>query len=69
MAIFGKIKWMKHSAEFEAFEKLVGQVLSVSHEEMKRREAEYKRQADANPRKRGPKRKAIKPSASHGPAA
>jgi hypothetical protein len=49
---------MKHSAEREAFDGLVNHVLSVSHEEMKRREAAYKKQADANPRKRGPKRKA-----------
>ena len=47
---------MRHSAEREAFDELVSHVLSVSHEEMKRREAEYKKRADANPRKRGPKR-------------
>jgi hypothetical protein len=54
---------MKHSAEYNAFTNLVDRVLSVSHEEMKRREAEYRKRADANPRKRGPKRK-VKPSAS-----
>ena len=54
---------MKHSAEFEAFDKLMGKLLSVSHEEIKRREAEYRKRADANPRKRGPKRK-VKPPAS-----
>jgi hypothetical protein len=60
---------MKHSAEFKAFDALVGQLLTVSHEEMQRREAEYKKKSDANPRKRGPKRKAVKPpSASPGPA-
>ena len=37
-------------------------VLSVSHEEILRREAEYKRQSNLNPRKRGPKPK-VKPSA------
>lgn len=52
---------MKHSTEREAFDGLLGHVLTVSSEEMKRREAEYKKQSDANPRKRGPKRK-IKPS-------
>ena len=52
---------MKHSAERNAFDNLVDRVLSVSHEEIKRREAEYKKRADANPRKRGPKRK-VKPS-------
>jgi hypothetical protein len=54
---------MKHSSEFQAFDALVGKVLSVSHEEIKRREAEYKKHSDANPRKRGPKRK-VKPVAS-----
>jgi hypothetical protein len=54
---------MKHSAEREAFDGLFNHVLSVSHEEVKRREEAYRKQADANPRKRGPKRK-DKPSAS-----
>ena len=58
---------MKHSAEYDRFTRLVDQVLSVPREEMQRREAEYRKRADANPRKRGPKRK-VKPSASHGPA-
>jgi hypothetical protein len=61
---------MKHSAEFKKFTNLVDQLMSVPHEEIKRREAEYKKQADANPNKRGPKkkkRKAIQPSADHGP--
>jgi hypothetical protein len=60
---------MKYSAEHQRFANLVDRVLSVSHEELKRREAEYKRQSDANPRKRGPKRKVRPPSASPGPAA
>jgi hypothetical protein len=61
---------MKHSAEFQRFDKLVGDLLSVSHEEMQRREAEYRKQVDANPNRRGPKRgskrkpKAATPSAS-----
>jgi hypothetical protein len=55
---------MKHSAEFKAFDDLVGKLLSVSPEEMRRREAEYRKQVAANPRKRGPKPK-VKPSASH----
>jgi hypothetical protein len=53
---------MKQSLEFEAFDALVGKVLSVSHEEMKRREAEYQKQSNANPRKRGPKRKVKHPA-------
>ena len=56
-----------HSAEYNAFTNLVDRVLSVSSDEMKRREAEYKKRVDQNPRKRGPKRK-VKPPASHGPA-
>jgi hypothetical protein len=58
---------MKHSGEYKAFDTLMGELLSVSHEELQKREAEYRRRADANPRKRGPKRK-IKPSASPDPA-
>ncbi len=37
--------------------------MSVPKAEILRREAEYKKEADLNPRKRGPKRK-VKPSAS-----
>lgn len=47
---------MKHSAEYTAFTKVVDAVLSVSREEMQRREAEYRKQVDANPNRRGPKR-------------
>jgi hypothetical protein len=48
---------MKHSAEYRKFTNLVDQLMSVPHEEIKRREAEYKKQSDANPSKRGPKKK------------
>jgi hypothetical protein len=47
---------------FARFDALVRKVLSVPHEEILRREAEYKRQSAMNPNRRGPKRK-IKPSA------
>jgi len=40
------------------FSALVRKVLSVPHEEIVKREAEYKRRSDANPKRRGPKRKA-----------
>jgi hypothetical protein len=53
--------------KFLAFTKTVDRVLSVSKEELVRLEAEYRKQVDANPNRRGPKRK-IKPSASHDPA-
>jgi hypothetical protein len=64
---------MRHSAEYTAFTKVVDAVLSISREEMQRREAEYRKQVDANPNRRGPKRgskrKTIKPpSAVPGPA-
>jgi hypothetical protein len=59
---------MKHSAEYNAFTKIVDTVLSVSHEEMQRREAEYRKQVDENTNRRGPKRgskrKIKQPSAS-----
>jgi hypothetical protein len=37
------------------FEALVRKILSVPHEEIMRREAEYKRKSAANPNRRGPK--------------
>jgi hypothetical protein len=48
---------------FKRFDALVRKVLSVPHEEIMRREAEYKRQSAMNPNRRGPKpnkRKAAK---------
>ena len=54
------------NAEFDAFTRVVDKVLSVPKAEILRREAEYRKQADANPRKRGPKRK-VNPAASHDP--
>ncbi len=47
---------MDRSIEFHRFSTLVDSVLSVSREEMGRREAEYRAKADANPKKRGPKK-------------
>jgi len=60
---------MKHSAEYRKFTGLVDRLLTVSHDEMQQREAEYRKQVDANPHRRGPKRgskkrKAVTPSAS-----
>lgn len=48
---------MKHSAEYDAFTRLVDRVMSVPREEIMRREQEYKKKAALNPRKRGPKPK------------
>ena len=53
--------------EYEAFTHLVDRVLAVPHSEILRREAEYKKQSQQNPRRRGPKPKQkakVKPSAS-----
>jgi hypothetical protein len=47
---------MKHSAEFKAFDALVGKVLSIPRAQFIQREAEYKKQTALNP-KRGPKPK------------
>jgi hypothetical protein len=58
---------MKESTEFGAFDNLVRQVLSVSREELLKREAEYKKRAALNPHKRGPKPKR-KSAEAHGPA-
>lgn len=54
---------MKHSEEYNAFTDAVRNIMSIPKAEILRREAEYKKKADANPHKRGPKRK-VKPSAS-----
>lgn len=54
---------MKHSAEYYAFTNAVERIMAVPKAEILRREAEYRKQADLNPRKRGPKRR-VKPSVS-----
>ena len=51
-------KESKTSSEFDAFTRMVDKVLSVPKAEILRREAEYRKEADKNPRKRGPKPKA-----------
>jgi hypothetical protein len=59
---------MKHSEEYQAFTNAVEHLMSIPKAEILRRESEYKKRADSNPRKRGPKPK-VKPSASPGPVA
>jgi hypothetical protein len=44
-------------SEFEAFNQTMDKLLSVSHKEMQRRIAAYKKEAAKNPNKRGPKPK------------
>ena len=43
--------------EYQAFTSLVDKLLGVSKEELNRREAEYRKRVEKNPRKRGPKPK------------
>jgi hypothetical protein len=45
-------------SEFDVFTDLVDRVLSVPHKEIMRREEEYRKKVEENPRKRGPKPKA-----------
>jgi hypothetical protein len=51
------------SPEYQRFTSLVDKVLSVSREELLKRQEEYKRQSEANPNRRGPKRKPASESA------
>lgn len=46
--------------EFDAFTKTMDKLLTVSPDELRRRLAAHKEQANKNPRKRGPKRKSTK---------
>lgn len=55
---------MSQLREFEAFTKLVDQVLAVPHSVIQKRVEDHRKRADKNPRKRGPKRKTKKSSAS-----
>ena len=42
---------------FKQFDNVMGAILSVSHNELLRREKEYQRQAKRNAHRRGPKKK------------
>ena len=55
---------MKRAREFDAFTELVDRVLAVPHSVVKERVEQHRKEADKNPRKRGPKGKAKKPSPS-----
>jgi hypothetical protein len=68
------MKAMKQQSEmiegpeaFERFENAMRAVVKVPREAIQKQIAEHRKAVDANPNRRGPKRKA-KPSASHGPA-
>jgi hypothetical protein len=43
--------------EFDAFNRTMDQLLSVSHDELKRRMDAYKKESAKNPNRRGPKPK------------
>jgi hypothetical protein len=51
------VKEPNTSPEYDNFKSLLDRVMSVPHSVIAEREAEYKKEADANPRKRGPKPK------------
>ena len=53
--------------EFDAFTRTVDRLLAVPKAEILRREAEYRKDADKNPHKRGPKPRAISRRASRAP--
>jgi hypothetical protein len=53
---------------FQRFDALVDSVLAVPHSLLERRERAYRKKVDANPKRRGPKRK-VTPSASSDHAA
>ena len=57
----------KPNPKVDAFTNAVDRLLAVPHDEIQRREKEYRKQVEQNPRRRGPKRK-IKTSGSPGPA-
>jgi hypothetical protein len=54
----GKSETIEGPEAAERFDALVRKVLSVSHEEIMRREAEYRKRSLENPNRRGPKPKA-----------
>jgi hypothetical protein len=53
---------------FQRFDATMGALLAVPASTLARRERAYRRKVEANPNRRGPKRK-VKPSASPDPAA
>jgi hypothetical protein len=43
------------SAEYDSFKGLLNRIMAVPHSEIVKRETEYKKRSDLNPKKRGPK--------------
>ena len=60
--MIGPVQTREANPEFEAFTRTVDKILTVSHDELKRRIEAYKEQAAKNPRKREPKPKAKRTS-------
>jgi hypothetical protein len=59
------VKAVRHSADYDAFTRSVERIMAVPKAEILRREAAYKKLADANPHKRGPKpKRKVKASSS-----
>lgn len=54
---------MPQTKEMQSLTGLLDRVPMVSHSEIQHWEAEYQRQSQQNPRRRGPKRKATPPAA------
>lgn len=51
----------KPSKEFQAFDSLIGKLLTVPKSTIHERHAEHKKRAALNPKKRGPKPKSTQP--------
>lgn len=56
-AVKPKPEYTEGPEAWKRFEGLMKRLLAVPHSEIQRREEEYRKQANANPRKRGPKPK------------
>ena len=50
---------------FQRFDALMDSVLAVPHSLLKRRERAYRKKVDANPNRRGPKRKVNSSASDH----
>jgi hypothetical protein len=58
---------MNRPKEFDVFTELVDRVVSVPHSVIQERVEKHRKEAEKNPRKRGPKKKAKPSSSGHGP--
>ena len=63
-----KTEMIEGPEAFKRFDAAVKGLLAVPHAVLVKREQEYRKKVEANPNRRGPKRKTAKPSASPGPA-